>query len=399
MSGAQLFSFDGLFAESTPEPRPRSTGPYKYEFGIAYADPDSIPTDGLLEAIGQGLKEDGRDLARYPHPQGYPPLRELIASRAAETRGVHVSPDDIMLGDGSGQPIHMICEALIDPGDVVLTESFEYNGTLNSLRRFRTDIRDVACDGDGMIPEALDSALKGSIAEGKRPKFIYVVPTFQNPLGWEMSLERRQALLRLAQQHDVPILEDDCYVDLRFSGEPVTSIHSLDDTNRVLYTASFSKIIAPGIRMGYMTAPPVVMERLKVIRGGLVNEFAALAVHRYSIEHLDDHINELTDRLRAKRDAMLAALGENFGSTATWTVPHGGMYIWVTLPEGTDSTKIHPSALDAGVAYQPGPLFAPDGVSGKNCLRLTFGYHSVAEIHEGIALLAEVFETAGVFKH
>ena len=397
MADVQLFKFDGLFAESTPEPRPRSTKPNKYEFGIAYGVPETIPLDGLREAISKGLKEDGRGLAKYPHPQGYPPLRELIAQRLLATRNVRVSPDDILLGDGSGQTIHLICEALFDPGDVVLTESFTFNGTLNSMRRFRADTRGVPCDDDGMFPEALEQSVKDSIAQGKKPKFIYVVPTFQNPLEREMTLGRRQDVLRIAQQYDLPIFEDDCYVDLRFEGESVTSIHSLDDTGRVLYTASFSKNIAPGIRIGYVTAPPVVMERLKVIRGGWVNEFAAMAVYQYSKDNLDDHIEELTDVLRGKRDAMLAALGESFGSAATWTVPSGGMYVWVTMPEGTDASAALSVALDAGVAYQPGHIFAPDGVSGKNCFRLTFGYNSLEEIHDGIGLLAEVFTREGVF--
>ncbi len=398
MTDAQLFDYEALLAESLPAPRPSSSQRSKYEFGIAYADPESIPLDGLLEAIGKGLQEDGRDLAKYPHRQGYPPLRELIATKLAESRNMRISPDDIMLGDGSGQPIHMLCEVLIDPGDVVLTEDFTFNGTLNSMRRFRADVRGVPCDADGMIPQALDNAIANAIAEAKRPKFIYVVPTFQNPQGWEMTLERRQAVLGISRQYEVPILEDDCYVDLRFEGEPVTSIHSLDDTGRVLYAGSFSKTVAPGIRMGYLTAPPAIIERMKVIRGGWVNEFAALAVHRYAIQHLDAHIGTLNTVLRQKRDTMVAALAANFGSSARWTNPPGGMYVWFTMPAGTDVTSVYQAALNAGVAYQPGPLFASDGVSGKNCLRLTFGYNAVEEIPHGIALLAEVFEKGGLFR-
>jgi 2-aminoadipate transaminase len=399
MATVPRFDYEALLATSLPAPRATSSKRYPYEFGIAYGDPDTVPLHDLLEAIGRALQEDGRELAKYPHRQGYPPLRELIAAKLAKDRNIRISPDDIMLGDGSGQPIHMLCEVLLDAGDVVLTEDFTFNGTLNSMRRFRADIRGVACDAGGMIPEALDSTHRRAIAEGKRPKFIYVVPTFQNPQGWEMSLERRQAVLRLSRHYEVPILEDDCYVDLRFAGEPVTSMHALDDTGRVLYAGSFSKTIAPGIRMGYVTAPPVIMERMKVIRGGWVNEFAALAVHRYALQHLEAHIGDLNTVLRQKKDAMVAALEANFGSAAAWTNPPGGMYIWLTLPAGTDVTTVYQAALDAGVAYQPGPLFAADGVSGKHCLRLTFGYNTVADIPEGIAVLAKVFAQAGLLKN
>ena len=214
-----------------------------------------------------------------------------------------------------------------------------------------------------------------------------------------MSLERRKAMVRLSQRYDVPILEDDCYVDLRFEGEPVTSIYSLDGTGRVLYAASFSKIIAPGMRLGYMTAPPEVLDRIRGIRpGGGVNEFAALAVHRYCTTRLEGHVREINDILRVKRDSMLAALGENFGSGATWSRPDGGMYIWLRMPEGVDLQSVQEKALDADVAYWSGSPFAPDGVSGRNHARLCFGYNTTEEIHEGIARLAAVFEKEGILR-
>ena len=401
MTEARSFSYEGLFAKSAPEPRPARAGRRgKYDFAVAYADPTTLPLDDLVASLREALDEEGRDLALYPHPQGYPPLREYIADKLARDRDIHASPDDIFLGDGSGQPIHMLAEALLDPEDVVLTESFLYSGTLNTLRRFRADIRGVDCDEEGMIPDALEDAIKKAVAEGKRPKLIYTIPTFQNPLGWVMTLERRQAMVGLSQRYDVPILEDDCYADLRFEGEPVTSIHSLDDAGRVMYVASFSKIIAPGIRLGYLVAPPEVVDRVRAIKsGGGVNQFAALATHRYATSQLEDHIVELRRVLRAKRDAMLAALGENFGSAATWSRPQGGMFVWLRLPEHADAASVQgKTLLNADVGYQAGPIFAPDGVSGKNCARLAFGYNSPEETHQGIARLAEVFEKEGLLQ-
>ena len=256
MAETQPFSFDDHFAESAPQGGARGAGRRgKYDFATAYPDPGSLPLDELVESLSGALAEEGRDLAVYPHQQGYPPLREFVAGKLARDRGIDVSPDDVVLADGSGQPIHMVCEALVDPGDVVLTEDFVYSGTLNTLRRFRADIRGVACDSDGMDPEALESAIQGAVSEGRRVKLVYTIPTFQNPQGWTMTLERRKAMVAVCQRYSVPILEDDCYVDLRYDGEDVTSIHSLDDSGLVLYVASFSKIVAPGMRLGYLTAP------------------------------------------------------------------------------------------------------------------------------------------------
>jgi 2-aminoadipate transaminase len=394
----EAFSYDELFADDLPDTPPRGGAVRgKYDFAVAYPPPETLPLDGLVDALKEGLRDEGRDLAVYPHPQGYPPLREYVASKLARDRDIHVSPDDIVLADGSSQPIHMLAETLLNPGDVVLTEHFVYSGTLATLRRFGADVRGVACDDDGMLPDALQQAIDGAVAEGKTPKMIYTIPTFQNPLGFTMTLERRKAMLEVAYSTGVPILEDDCYVDLRYDGEDVTSIHSLDDRGMVMYVASFSKIIAPAMRMGYLTAPSQLLDKARVVKSGAgVNQFTALTIHRYAMGGLDEHIAEANDLLRVKRDAMLAALGENFGSAAKWNRPEGALFVWLEMPEGVDLVAALPKAMEADVGYLPGPSFAPDGESGKNCARLCFGYNTPEEIHEGIARLAKVFEGLGM---
>ncbi|HIA15962.1 MAG TPA: PLP-dependent aminotransferase family protein [Dehalococcoidia bacterium] len=365
---------------------------------MAYPDPDSIPFDGLMEGLKQGLDEEGRDLALYAPPQGYGPLREFITEKMARDRDIHVTPDDIVIGDGSGQPIHMLLEVLVDPGDVLLTDDFVYTGTLSQMRRFQGDIRGVETDGDGMVPDALESAIQQASGEGKKPKLIYLIPTFQNPQGWTMPLERRQAVLDISQKHGIPIMEDDCYVDLRYEGDDVASFHAMDDTNSVMYVASFSKIIAPGMRLGYLTAPPELLSRaLAVKSGGSSNYFASFAIHRYVTGHLDGHIEEINDIQRAKRDSMLAGLGENFGDKAEWSSPEGGLFLWLKMQEEADLLSIRDDVLDShDVGYLPGPNFAPDGVSGRNCARLCFGYNTPDEIYDGIAALAQAFEQQGV---
>ena len=400
---ADRFSFQELFSKAAPPARKGgAVRRGKFDFGTAYPDPESIPFDGLMESLKQALAEEGRDLALYADPRGYAPLREFVAEKLARDRDIHVSADDIILGDGSGQPIHMLLEVLVDPGDVLLTEDYVYSGTLNQMRRFRGDIRGVETDQDGILPDALESAIRKAISQGRKPKLIYTIPTFQNPMGWTMTLERRKAMLEVSQRYGVPIMEDDCYVDLRYDGEDVTSIYSLDqigdDMGSVMYVGSFSKIIAPGMRLGYLTAPKELRERAQAAKsGGSVNSFAAYAVHRYSTGHLDTHIAEINEIQRTKRDAMLAALGENFGDRASWSQPDGGLFTWLQMPEGSDITSIRDRVLEtADVGYIAGVNFAPDGVSGRNCARLCFGYNTPEQIHEGVARLAQAFEREGV---
>ncbi|MFQ6026070.1 MAG: PLP-dependent aminotransferase family protein [Dehalococcoidia bacterium] len=252
----QPFSYQGLFAANAPVTTRGGNPRAKYDFAVAYPDPDSLPLDGLLESLKVALDREGRDLAYYPVPAGLPKLREYVVEKLAKDRNIQTVPEDVALTAGSGEAIAMLIQALTDPGDVLLTEEYVYLGTLRQMRRFGADVRSVRCDSDGIIPEELEATLKGLADEGKKVKFLYTIPTFQNPLGWTMTLERRRKVLEVTRQFGVPVLEDDCYVDLRFEGEDVTSFHSLDDTGQVLYVGSFSKIIAPGMRMGYLVAPP-----------------------------------------------------------------------------------------------------------------------------------------------
>ena len=278
---------------------------------------------------------------------------------------------------------------------MALADEFFYSGTLNMFRTMGADVRGVVGDDDGMLPDALDEAITAAVEQGRKPKFVYLIPTFQNPQGWTMSLARREAILETTGRHGVAVFEDDCYVDLRYEGENVNSIRSLDDSGRVLYVGSFSKIIAPGVRMGYVVAPDEVLDRIPPIKaGGGINEMAAMTIHRFANSDLPDHLDAMLDVQRAKRDAMLAAIGESFGSSAECSRPEGGLYLWVKMPEGTDLESCRDAAAEAGVLYQSGVIFSPTG-EGRNYARLCFGYNSTTEIHEGIAKLADVLEAQG----
>ncbi|MBN18985.1 MAG: aminotransferase [Chloroflexi bacterium] len=393
MPSSKKFSFDSLYAKSTPKGKsgnPPIRG--KYDFAVAYPDPNSLPIKELIESLTSGLEEEGRNLAIYPHPQGYEPLREFIATKVFNDRNIKTNHENIILGNGSGEHLYMIAEALLNPGDIVLTEEFVYSGTLAILRRFQAKIIPVKCDEQGMIPEELEKSIN-KFHQKNKPKFIYTIPTFQNPLGTVTSRKRRIKFLEISKKFNIPILEDDCYADLNFSKTSEPAIYSLDTTESVIYIGSFSKIIAPGMRLGYIIAQSDFINRINAIKsGGGVNEFAAIAIHRYSIKYLKEHIESTNKILTRKRDAMLAALGENFGSKAEWSKPNGGLYIWLKMNTKIDLSSLREESLKSEVGFQPGDLFSPNSDSGKNCARLCFGYNTPEEIYEGIKKLAIILE-------
>ncbi|MEZ4865354.1 MAG: PLP-dependent aminotransferase family protein [Caldilineaceae bacterium] len=397
----QIFTFDGLFSRNVVEPRVLGMGMArrpKYDFAISYPDPASLPLQGLSDALQRALAEEGPDLALYLSSQGYGPLREFVAAKLARDRQIQVGADEIMLTGGAGQAIHVVLESLINPGDVVLTDDFTYGGALHQMRRFQADIRGVTTDLEGVLPDLLEDAIGQAQREGKRVKLFYTVPTFQNPQGWSMSLPRRKALVALAQKYDMPILEDDCYADLRYDGQDLPPLYTLDGTGRVIYVSSFSKTIAPGMRAGFMTAAPELLKRAMAAKsGGPVPLFVTLAIHRFATDGLTSHIEVINDIQRQRRDAMSAALEEHFTGSATWIKPEGGLCIWVKFPEGTDITVMRDRIFQAtDAAYGTGPNFAPDRVAGKHLMRLSFGFNTPAEITEGMGLLAEGFRREGI---
>ena len=391
--------FNGLFGVNTP-PRPDTVNPltqrFKYDFAIAFADPGTFPSADLHKALGRGLEEEGGDLAFYPHPQGHPAMRELLASTLDQGRGMKLSPDQITLTAGSMQALVLLTELFVDPGDTLITEEFLYMGTIRVMRRFKANIVGVGTDSQGMRPDLLEERIEELRAGDARIKFIYTVPTFENPLGTDMGLQRRLDILSVAQRSGIPILEDDCYVDLRYEGEASPSIYSLDDSGSVMYCGSSSKIIGPGMRLGWVAGPREVIERVGTIQlGATPSQFSVLAALHYLRESREEHISELTRVYKSRRDTMLAALGEHFGPGAVTSRPDGGMFLWVKLPEGTDTPALLGKAKAKDIRYGPGPIFSPSG-EGANYLRLAYAHLDEDVIGEGIAELARVFEAEGV---
>jgi 2-aminoadipate transaminase len=398
MAGTDRFSFEKLFAKNAPVGAKTSFRRPKYDFAVAYPDPDTLPLEGLANAMRTALERDGKELSYYPDYVGLLSLRELIADKLVRDRNMKITAEDVVITSGSGEAISMIIQSLTDPGDVVITEEFLYLGTLRQMRRYSADVVGVKCDDDGMIPEELEATLNRLKGEGKRVKYLYTIPTFQNPLGWTMTLKRRKSMLEIAGSHGIPIFEDDCYVDLRFEGEDVTSIHSLDDSGQVIYVGSFSKIIAPGARMGYMVAPEELTLRAMSFKGGGgTNQLAAMAIEEYLKHEMYQHIDEQNRSLIVKRDAMLASLGENFGDTAKWAIPQGGLCVWLEFPEGTDLAAVQEQSFAEGVGYYNGTQFSPEG-RGANFARLCYGHPSPEMVYEGVSELARVLERHGVIK-
>ena len=392
------FAYERLFARNAPVGAKTTFRRPKYDFAVAYPDPSTLPLDGLADALKAALAREGEDLAYYPDYVGLSSLRQLVAEKLGRDRHMKVTAEDVVLTSGSAEAISMVIQALTDPGDVALTEEFLYLGTLRQLRRYGADVVSVKCDGHGIVPEELEATLERLLGQNKRVKYLYTIPTFQNPLGWTMTLDRRRQVLEVTGKYGVPVVEDDCYVDLRFEGEDVTSLHSLDNTGQVIYVGSFSKIIAPGVRIGYLVAPEEVTLRAMSFKGGGgVNQLAALAIEEYLKRDMYHHIDEQNQSLQAKRDAMLASLGENFGGGATWTRPEGGLCVWLELPEGADLAAVQEQSFDEGVGFYNGTLFSPES-KGANYGRLCFGHPPAQTIYDGVAELARILERHGVLK-
>lgn len=393
--------YENLFSSNLPaqvESHPGLQAETKYVFSVTYADPDTLPYDGLVDAVRDAVRQDGRTLAAYPPPQGHDGMRELIVGLLRENRGIDTDVDSIFLSSGAGGAIQCILDAFIDPGDIVLVEEFTYLGTLRMLQERQAEVVHVPTDADGMDTDVLERAVKDLVSNGKQPKMVYTIPVYQNPMGVTLSKERRKHMLEISHRYGIPVVENESYADFRIDGPPLPpAMMGMDDQDSVLYVSAYTKLMGCGLRLGYAVVPEAVKETLQRLRfGGSPSHLAAMAVHGYLSEHRDEYVADVGASLKVKRDAMLAALGEHFPPTCEWSTPHGGMMIWVKLPKGTDTWAALDRAVEADVKYNPGPVFRAKR-DGRNYLRLTYSHNTPDEIREGIAILADVFSREGFF--
>ena len=382
------------FAPGLPPPAVRWNARVKFDFTGGNNDPDRVPVDGLIAAAESVLKREGRMLAIYgvnQGPQGYRPLREFLAGKLKAEASIACSADDILLTSGSNPALDLIFGALVARGDTVIIEEDCYQGTINRLTRIGANIVGLPLDKDGMRMDALSNALETLKAKGVKPKFIYTIPTVQNPTATILPVERRQEMLRLSAAHGVPIVEDDCYADLTWSGQRPPAIYSMSEHGGVIHVGSFSKSIAPALRVGYLVAPWEVMSRalaLKTDAGSGALEQMVLA--EYCTRNFSKHVPDLRRGLRAKLETLMESLREHFGSTVEFSDTQGGIFLWVKLPDGVDTMKLYEAALARGVAINPGAQWSVNKEHSRSRLRLCFASASHEEIHEGIAALADV---------
>jgi 2-aminoadipate transaminase len=351
----------------------------------------SFPVAELSAAFSAVLADQGASALQYGISEGYAPLRKWVASRVSRL-GIKCETENVLIGNGSQQVLDLIARILLNPGDYVAVENPTYLAALQIFKGYQARLLPIPMDQDGMLVDELEAVI-----QTKRPKFIYVIPTFQNPTGLCMSLERRRRLAELAARYEIPVIEDNPYGELRYEGGEIPAIKSLADSPWLMYAGTASKIIAPGLRLGWLVAHPEFVERVATAKQAsdvLSNSLTQRAVHRYVTDNdLDAHIETIINQYRLQRDVMLAAMEQHFPAGVKWQAPHGGMFLWVTLPDGMDASALLPLAVEqAKVSYVPGPPFYADN-SGANTLRLNFSSPTPEFITEGIERLGKLLKS------
>lgn len=367
-------------------------------FGGGLPAPEVFPIAEIRAAADRVLDQHGRQALQYSNTEGYLPLRAMLA-RHMGRYGIHVTPANILITSGAQQALNLVGKLFINSGDRILTEEPTYLGALQAFTSYQAQYLPVPIDEDGLRMDKLEEALRAG------PKFMYVLPNFQNPGGVTLSMERRRRLVELAAHYGVPILEDDPYGQLRYEGDHLPALVKLDAEihgsgngrapfrGGVIYLGTMSKTLAPGLRIGWVVAPEAVMERLLQMKQGAdlhtstFNQMVAYEASRGGF--LDQHVRRIRPVYRERRDAMLMALARHCPPGVRWTHPQGGLFTWVTLPEGQDSTKILAEALKEKVAFVPGAPFYPCG-GGERSMRLNFSYCRPEVIEEGISRLGRV---------
>jgi 2-aminoadipate transaminase len=359
--------------------------------------PEVFPTERFREACSRVLEKQARLALQYGATEGYEPLREMIA-RHTSRYGVKAKPENVLITSGSQQALDLIGKLMINPGDRVLVEAPTYLGALQAFNVYGAEYVSVPSDDDGLRSDLLEKSLRLG------PKFMYVLPNFQNPGGTTLAEGRRHELVLLADRYGIPIIEDDPYGQLRYEGEHLTPLIVLDRENlrrdngysigNVIYLSTFSKTLAPGLRLGWIVAPPEVISKLVQLKQGAdlhTSTFVQMVAYEVARDNfLDEHIKLIRRVYGERRDVMLRAMQDNFPSEVTWTRPQGGLFLWVTLPEGMDCHQLFEAAIKENVAFVPGDSFyASNGHAdeGRRHFRLNFSNASPDQIREGIRRL------------
>ena len=397
------FDFSQFAHPGAPAPGTAWQGFPEFNFVGGHNDPDSLNLDALTKACSAVLSREGRTLSTYgleSGPQGYLPLREFLVGKLKRYAGIECTADNILLTSGSLQAIDLINQALLQKGDTVIVEASNYGGVLSRLQQLEINMVPVAVDADGMHCDDLAEQLASLAADNITPRYLYSIPTVHNPTGSIMSTERRKQALALCEQYGVPVFEDECYADLVWEQKRPPALMALDNTERVVHIGSFSKTIAPALRVGYIVANWSLLGQLlslKMDAGSGALEQMLLA--EYCNDQFDEHLTNLNQNLKTKLDALTNAIDREFGSTATYDYPPGGIFLWVTLPEGVDTSRLAMVAGQQGVAINPGHEWSLQN-DARQKLRLCFANPDIATLERGVAKLAEIcFKEFGVPQH
>jgi 2-aminoadipate transaminase len=365
-----------------------------------------FPVKEFEAATQQVLAEYGSRALQYGTTEGYGPLREYIVQRMSRY-GIEAEPENVLITSGSQQALDLIGKILINPGDLILTEQPTYVGAIQAWRAYQAEFATVPIDDEGLRTDLLEEALCAG------PKFMYILPNFQNPAGVTLSLKRRMKLLEIADRYGIPIIEDDPYGQLRYEGDHLPSLVALDAQKlngrgvsgngmgffrgNVIYLSTFSKTLAPGLRLGWVVAPKEVIKRCVMGKQGMdlhTSTFVQMVAYEVIKDgFLDEHVRHIRRVYRERRDVMLAAMERYFPPEVHWTIPAGGLFLWITLPESLNTTLLLEKAVENKVAYVPGSAFDPAGDS-LNTARLNFSNARPENIELGIKRLGQVFETA-----
>jgi len=359
--------------------------------------PELFPVEKVEEACVRVLRNAGADALQYSTTEGYPPLREFIVEKMSRY-GIVASVDNVLITAGSQQALDLVGKVLLDPGDVIITEAPTYVGAIQAFTAYQASYATVPLDDEGMVVDLLEEKIIET-----HPKFIYVLPNFQNPGGVTLSEERRERLVSLARQYGVPLVEDDPYGELRFEGEhipPVVVIGANRNGEQregyfkgdVIYMSTFSKTLSPGLRLGWIVAPVEVLKKLVQAKQGAdlhTSTFSQMVAYQVIADgFLEKHVQEIRETYRQRRDAMLGSLDRYFPGEVSWTQPQGGLFLWVKLPDGVDCLEVLEDAIEEKVVFVPGTAFYPDG-RGRDALRLTFATCPTDMIDEGIRRLGK----------
>jgi len=351
--------------------------------------PELFPIDEYRRAFEWVLETEGSVALQYGPSEGYRPLREFLARRL-EAFGIHSSAEDILITNGSQQALDLIGKILLDPGDAVLVENPSYLGAIQAFNQYQARYAVVPMDDEGMRVDAVERLLDDRARTGPPIKFIYAIPNFQNPTGRSMSLVRRQRLVELAAEYGVPIVEDDPYGELRYEGAHLPSLKALDSTGCVIYLGTFSKILAPGFRLGWIVAAQGAMAGLlhgkqpADLHTGMIQQMATFEVCKNGF--VDSHVERIKAFYKERRDVMLQALSEHFPADAAYTRPAGGLFVWAELPRFLDTRELLLDAIEDKVAFVPGQGFHADN-TGTNTMRLNFSNVPPDQLREGVRRL------------